>query len=133
MTSTLTMAKLWTKPSSPVETGLWTKPISPVESNSPEGKPLSHNTTRQRNPGRRIAQIVKLKPECVDMYKEVHANVWPEVLRQIKACNIQDCESRLALPRLLVVTRLTMVPSRRQYFPRPPDKHTFRLVQVCWI
>ncbi|KAI2462890.1 rhamnose mutarotase [Annulohypoxylon bovei var. microspora] len=39
---------------------------------------------------RRIAQIVKLKPEFIDKYKEVHAAVWPEVLQQIKACNIQD-------------------------------------------
>ncbi|KAI0384594.1 rhamnose mutarotase [Hypomontagnella monticulosa] len=39
---------------------------------------------------RRIAQIVKLKPEFIDKYKEVHAAVWPEVLQQIKVCNIQD-------------------------------------------
>lgn len=42
-----------------------------------------------RPPRRR--QIVKLKPEYYDKYKEVHAAVWPEVLRQIKACNIVDC------------------------------------------
>jgi L-rhamnose mutarotase len=48
--------------------------------------------TRQKNPGRRIAQIVKLKPEYIDKYKEVHAHVWPEVLKQIKACNIEDCK-----------------------------------------
>ncbi|OLN86146.1 L-rhamnose mutarotase [Colletotrichum chlorophyti] len=47
-------------------------------------------STRQRNPGRRFAQIVKLKPEFLDKYKEVHANVWPEVLKQIKECNIVD-------------------------------------------
>ncbi|KAI0848232.1 rhamnose mutarotase [Daldinia vernicosa] len=39
---------------------------------------------------RRIAQIVKLKPEFIEKYKEVHAAVWPEVLEQIKACNIED-------------------------------------------
>ncbi|KAL2160717.1 hypothetical protein VTH06DRAFT_914 [Thermothelomyces fergusii] len=43
-----------------------------------------------RYPGRRFAQIVKLKPEYVDKYKEIHAAVWPEVLDQIKDCNIQD-------------------------------------------
>jgi hypothetical protein len=36
---------------------------------------------------------VKLKPECVEKYKECHAKVWPEVLKQIKDCNIEDCES----------------------------------------
>jgi hypothetical protein len=42
-------------------------------------------------PGRRFAQIVKLKPEFLDKYKEVHAAVWPEVLKQIADCNIVDC------------------------------------------
>lgn len=43
---------------------------------------------------RRIAQIVYLKPSAVAAYKECHANVWPEVLRQIKDCNIKDCTDR---------------------------------------
>lgn len=44
-------------------------------------------------PVRRIAQIVHLKPAAVAAYKECHANVWPEVLQQIKDCNIKDCRS----------------------------------------
>ncbi|KAL2813708.1 hypothetical protein BJX63DRAFT_212906 [Aspergillus granulosus] len=40
---------------------------------------------------RRIAQIVHLKPSALAAYKECHANVWPEVLQQIKECNIRDC------------------------------------------
>ncbi|KAK1641426.1 hypothetical protein BDP81DRAFT_310793 [Colletotrichum phormii] len=60
-------------------------PSSPTEVEAPA--PVS---SRQKNPGRRIAQIVKLKPEFIDKYKEVHANVWPEVLKQIKECNIVD-------------------------------------------
>ncbi|KAL4951248.1 rhamnose mutarotase [Aspergillus filifer] len=39
---------------------------------------------------RRIAQIVHLKPSALAAYKECHANVWPEVLQQIKECNIRD-------------------------------------------
>ncbi|KAK2006048.1 DUF718-domain-containing protein [Colletotrichum eremochloae] len=63
----------------------------PAAADSPtEVDPSAPVTARQRNPGRRIAQIVKLKPEFVDKYKEVHANVWPEVLKQIKDCNIVD-------------------------------------------
>jgi len=31
-----------------------------------------------------------LKPEFIAKYKEVHASVWPQVLQQIKVCNIQD-------------------------------------------
>lgn len=39
---------------------------------------------------RRIAQIVKLKPEALKAYKECHAAVWPAVLEQIKDFNIFD-------------------------------------------
>ena len=38
----------------------------------------------------RVAQIVRLKPEAVEGYKECHARVWPEVLQQIKDSNIED-------------------------------------------
>ncbi|GKT45947.1 L-rhamnose mutarotase [Colletotrichum spaethianum] len=63
----------------------------PAAASSPtEVEAAAPVTTRQKNPGRRIAQIVKLKPEFIDKYKEVHANVWPEVLKQIKECNIVD-------------------------------------------
>ncbi|KAG0650231.1 L-rhamnose mutarotase [Hyphodiscus hymeniophilus] len=40
--------------------------------------------------GRRFAQIVKLKKDCVEKYKECHAKVWPEVLKQLKECSIED-------------------------------------------
>ncbi|RSM16019.1 hypothetical protein CEP52_000502 [Fusarium oligoseptatum] len=39
---------------------------------------------------RRFAQIVKLKPQHLAEYKDVHARVWPDVLAQIKQCNIKD-------------------------------------------
>ncbi|GCB22729.1 L-rhamnose mutarotase [Aspergillus awamori] len=39
-------------------------------------------------PTRRIAQIVHLKPSAIAAYKECHANVWPEVLQQIKEYSI---------------------------------------------
>ncbi|KAK6208929.1 hypothetical protein QIS74_12447 [Colletotrichum tabaci] len=59
-------------------------------SSPPEAEVPAPVTLKQKNPGRRIGQIVKLKPEFVDKYKEVHANVWPDVLKQIKECNIVD-------------------------------------------
>jgi hypothetical protein len=51
----------------------------------------SDRLSQRMGPVRRIAQIVHLKPSAVAAYKECHANVWPEVLRQIKDCNIKDC------------------------------------------
>ncbi|KAF5985769.1 DUF718 domain-containing protein [Fusarium coicis] len=41
-------------------------------------------------PPRRFAQIIKLKPEHVAEYKQVHARVWPEVLAQNEQCNMRD-------------------------------------------
>lgn len=72
---------------------MWAKPtITPPASSPPNNNPMDQlvSPTRTKNPGRRFAQIVKLKPEFVDKYKEAHAAVWPEVLKQIKDCNIQD-------------------------------------------
>jgi len=70
---------------------MWSKPANvEIPSSPPQAEPLPPAVLRRKNPGKRIAQIVKLKPEFVDKYKEVHAVVWPEVLKAIKACNIQD-------------------------------------------
>lgn len=49
-------------------------------------------SSEQKLPGRRYAQIVKLKTEFYDEYKKCHAAVWPEVLKQIKDCKMVDCE-----------------------------------------
>lgn len=40
---------------------------------------------------------MKLKPDCVEEYKKCHAKVWPEVLKQIKDSNIEDCKSFMRL------------------------------------
>jgi len=39
---------------------------------------------------RRLGQIIKLKPEAIAEYERLHANVWPEVLATIHACNIHN-------------------------------------------
>ncbi|GCE13127.1 L-rhamnose mutarotase [Tengunoibacter tsumagoiensis] len=39
---------------------------------------------------KRIAQLVKVKPECIDEYERIHAAVWPEVLATIHDCNIRN-------------------------------------------
>lgn len=54
-----------------------------------------------KNPGRRYAQIVKLKKEHIEEYKKVHAAVWPDVLKQIKDCKMEDCECSLVPPSCL--------------------------------
>ena len=39
---------------------------------------------------KRYGQVIRVKPEMVEKYIELHANPWPEVIAQIKACNIQN-------------------------------------------
>ncbi|KAH6651766.1 hypothetical protein BKA67DRAFT_337385 [Truncatella angustata] len=82
-------SQLWQPTSPTTET-----PASPLAAEAPakqeQQQEQQRDATRQRNPGRRIAQIVKLKPEYLAEYKKCHAAVWPEVLKQIKECNIVD-------------------------------------------
>jgi L-rhamnose mutarotase len=39
---------------------------------------------------KRVATVLRLKPEAVERYKEYHAAVWPEVLAMIAECNIRN-------------------------------------------
>lgn len=103
---------------------MWAKPtITPPASSPPNNNPMDQlvSPTRTKNPGRRFAQIVKLKPEFVDKYKEAHAAVWPEVLKQIKDCNIQDC--MLPLPRSNI--SVYPFPSRPHAPLLPNASHSF--------
>jgi len=38
----------------------------------------------------RYGMVIGVKKDMLDKYKELHANPWPEVNKQIKACNIQN-------------------------------------------
>ncbi|KAL3426067.1 L-rhamnose mutarotase [Phlyctema vagabunda] len=67
-----------------------TSASNPASPTSPTTPAAPAPSLRQKYAGRRIAQIVKLKPEYLDEYKQVHAKVWPEVLKQIKNSNIED-------------------------------------------
>lgn len=39
---------------------------------------------------KRYGWVIKVKPEKLDYYKELHANPWPEVNAMLKECNIQN-------------------------------------------
>ena len=38
----------------------------------------------------RYGSVIKLRPEKLAEYKELHEHVWPEVLQMIKVCNIRN-------------------------------------------
>ena len=39
---------------------------------------------------RRYAQVIGVKPEQIETYERLHAQVWPEVLATIRACNMRN-------------------------------------------
>jgi L-rhamnose mutarotase len=39
---------------------------------------------------KRFGQIIKVKPEHLEKYKEYHEKVWPEILKMIRECNIRN-------------------------------------------
>ena len=51
---------------------------------------------------RRVAQIIRLKPEAIDEYKHIHAEVWPDVLKRISACHIKNYSIFLREPENLL-------------------------------
>lgn len=38
----------------------------------------------------RFGSVIKVKPEKLEEYKRLHADVWPGVLEMIRACNIRN-------------------------------------------
>ena len=39
---------------------------------------------------KRYSWVIKVKPEKLEYYRELHANPWPDVNNMIKECNIQN-------------------------------------------
>lgn len=39
---------------------------------------------------KRYGQVIKVKPECLERYKELHSNPWPAVNEKIRECNIRN-------------------------------------------
>ena len=48
------------------------------------------NNELQKQNLKRIAWVIKVKPEKLEEYKELHANPWPEVNAMLKKVNIQN-------------------------------------------
>lgn len=39
---------------------------------------------------KRYGSVIKIKPEKIEEYKKLHADVWPDVLKTISECNIKN-------------------------------------------
>jgi hypothetical protein len=74
---------------------MWQKPqasdsTSPRPGTADSNWSASQLSSRVRNPGRRFGQVIKVKPDQVQKYKELHAATWPEVLTANRNANIRD-------------------------------------------
>ncbi|SDX40368.1 L-rhamnose mutarotase [Ruegeria halocynthiae] len=50
----------------------------------------------------RMGMMIGIKPEKIDEYKRLHANAWPEVLKQIHDSNIRNYSIFLREPENLL-------------------------------
>ncbi len=50
----------------------------------------------------RMGSVLGIKPEALAEYKRIHADVWPEVLATIAACNIRNYTIFLKEPENLL-------------------------------
>jgi L-rhamnose mutarotase len=39
---------------------------------------------------KRFGQVIGIRPEGIEKYERLHADVWPEVLKTIHECNIRN-------------------------------------------
>lgn len=51
---------------------------------------------------KRFAHVIGVRPETLDEYKRLHANVWPDVLNQIRESNIVNYSIFLREPENLL-------------------------------
>lgn len=51
---------------------------------------------------KRMGMVIGIKPEHIAQYKQLHADVWPEVLAKISACNITNYSIFLREPENLL-------------------------------
>ncbi len=51
---------------------------------------------------KRMAMVIGIKPEHIPQYKKLHADVWPQVLAKISACNITNYSIFLREPENLL-------------------------------
>lgn len=51
---------------------------------------------------RRMGMMIRIRPEKISEYKELHANAWPEILDMISKCNIRNYTIFLREPENLL-------------------------------
>ncbi|NND05982.1 MAG: L-rhamnose mutarotase [Saprospiraceae bacterium] len=50
----------------------------------------AESRTRENKPPKRYGSVIRIKPEMVEKYRELHAEPWPEISAQIYRNNIRN-------------------------------------------
>ncbi len=64
-------------------------PSGPAGVAKARSAPRFHKSQRRRNV-KRYGSVIKVRPEKLEEYKKLHAAVWPDVLKMIRACHIRN-------------------------------------------
>lgn len=51
---------------------------------------------------KRVGQVIKIHPEKIELYRNLHSDAWPEILAMISACNIRNYTIYLREPENLL-------------------------------
>lgn len=81
----------------------------------------------EKHPGKRICQIIKVKPEALEEYKRLHANAWPSVLEKMRKYHIEDYSIHLIAEQNLLVANFKYTGSNwekdSEDMRNDPDNH----------
>ncbi|KAK1920978.1 rhamnose mutarotase [Papiliotrema laurentii] len=72
-------------------------------------------TLPRTDEGKRICQVIKVRPEHLDEYKRVHANVWPEVLATLRRAKIVDYSIHYFEPQHLLIAHMRYIGAPEDY------------------
>lgn len=50
----------------------------------------------------RMGMVIGIRPEFIEKYKSLHANVWPEILQSLRECNVTNYSIFLREPENLL-------------------------------
>jgi L-fuconate dehydratase len=56
----------------------------------PTGMAWREYVPQEQHAVQRFGQFIRVKPDRIEAYERLHAEVWPEVLRTIASCNLQN-------------------------------------------
>ncbi|OXB33441.1 hypothetical protein J007_06857 [Cryptococcus neoformans] len=73
--------------------------------------PLPMPQLPRTDEGKRICQIVRVKPERLEEYKKVHAQVWPEVLGALRKAHVVDYSIHYFAPHNLLIAHMRYIGS----------------------